>query len=63
MQDLHEGSLEAAADTLDKFGRHHHWFGPKPWRELDLVGRGEFLDIVAAVVSAYFEVSKTTPQT
>jgi len=54
MLPLDEKALEAAGDVLDKFGRHHGWFGhhAKPWCELDPIGRDEFLDIVAAIVSA-----------
>jgi hypothetical protein len=55
---LDESSLEAATDVLHKYGSHHHWFENKPWRELDPIGRDEFLDIVAGVISAYLEAAQ-----
>ena len=54
-QPLSDAGLEAAADELDKVGRHHHWW-PKsvpPWRDLDAIGKSEFLGIVQEVIYAY----------
>lgn len=55
-------ALEAAADKLDEIGAHHGWWKPitKSWRELDPIGREEFLDIAWLVVKAY--KTHETPQ-
>ncbi len=54
-QRLSDAGPEAAADELDKVGRHHHWW-PKntpPWRDLDPIGKSEVLGIVQEVIYAY----------
>lgn len=52
---LNEAALERAADKLDKIGRHHGWWSetiPK-WRDLDPIGKEEFLSLVDEIISAY----------
>lgn len=53
--DIDMKALECAADKLDEIGIHHGWWKPqsKSWRELDEIGREEFLDVVWAVVNSY----------
>jgi len=56
VEGLREKKLETAADRLYSIGLHHGWWGDnaKPsWRNLDLIGREEFLDVTAAVITAY----------
>lgn len=51
-----EHRLEAAADRLYAIGLHHGWWGAraKPsWRDLDPIGRDEFLNVTWAVIAAY----------
>jgi hypothetical protein len=61
MQGLHSAGVEAAADKLDQFGRHHHWWPASvgPWRELDSIGKTEFLGVVEEVVRAYLKASSS----
>ncbi len=47
-------SLERAADKLDRIGRHYGWW-PKTvpeWRNLDPIGKAEFLGLVDEIVTA-----------
>ena len=48
-------ALAAAADSLERRGNYHRWWGPEgsKWREADPIGREEFLAIVQGVVDAY----------
>lgn len=47
--------LVAAADKLEAVALQACWFGPtaKPWRELDPIGREEFLAVVESIVKAH----------
>jgi 3-dehydro-4-phosphotetronate decarboxylase len=59
-QPLSDAGLEAAADVLDKAGRHHHWWSAadtRSWRELDPIGQSEFLGIVQELIYAYLAKS------
>ena len=59
-QPLSDAGLEAAADVLDKIGRHHHWWSPndvRPWRQMDSIGQSEFLGIVQEMIYAYLAKS------
>ncbi len=50
-----EAGLEAAADMLYRIGLRHGWWGfaIPSWRDLDPIGKDEFLDVVAVTVRAY----------
>ena len=55
---VNDDGLEAAADVLNKAGLHHFWFkGPPDWRDLDPIGKSEFLSIVEQIVAAYLAKS------
>jgi hypothetical protein len=56
-QPLSDTGLEAAADVLDKVGRHHHWWRVSypSWREGDSISKSEFLGIVQELISAYID--------
>ncbi|HLM14804.1 MAG TPA: hypothetical protein VK362_20585 [Reyranella sp.] len=59
MDDLDSAGIEAAADKLDQFGRHHHWWPASlgPWRQLDPIAKSEFLGIVEQMIRAYLKTS------
>jgi hypothetical protein len=61
MHKLNDAGLEAAADILDKTGRHHGRWPKyiKPWKELDSIGTSEFLGIVEQIVAAYVNTPRT----
>jgi hypothetical protein len=52
---LDEGGIESAADSFWKEGSHHGWWSDtRPtWRDLDPIGKEEFLAIVERIVVAY----------
>jgi hypothetical protein len=58
-QPLSDAGLEAAADVVEKAGRHHHWWPDyiKPWRDSDSIGQSEFLGIVQEMIYAYIAKS------
>lgn len=47
--------LAAAADKLEAVALQAGWFPPttKPWREMDPIGRNEFLAVVESIVKAH----------
>lgn len=52
---IENAGLERAADKLDRIGRHYGWW-PKTvpeWRNLDPIGKEEFLGLVDEIVHAY----------
>lgn len=55
-------ALIKAADRLDHMGRSNGWWKGTPWRELDPIGRDEFLatvyDIVATYNTAYAQTER-----
>ena len=54
---LDERGVERAADELWKCGSHHAWW-PKSrasWRDLDPIGKEEFLTVAASIVLTYLE--------
>jgi hypothetical protein len=52
---LDERGLERAADELWKTGIHHGWWSKRwaSWRDLDPIGKEEFLAIADRIVVAY----------
>lgn len=59
MGELDSAGIEAAADKLDQFGRHHHWWPASlgPWRQLDSIAKSDFLGIVEQMIRAYLKTS------
>jgi len=55
-----EDALVLAADRLEAHGRHHGWWEETipHWRNLDPIGKEEFLDMVADIVGTY--IGETT---
>ncbi|MEM7361341.1 MAG: hypothetical protein AAF431_19815 [Pseudomonadota bacterium] len=56
---LNEAALHAAADKLEEIGKGYCWWpaSTKPWRELDPIGKNEFLGAVEEVVMAYLNLA------
>lgn len=59
-----EPGLAAAADALYEVGKHHGWFPAglgKTWRDMDVLGQLEFLEIVGSIIDAYKKSPKNAP--
>lgn len=58
-QRLNDVGIETAADVLDKAWRYAQGWPAdyKGWRELDPIGKSEFLGIVEQIVYAYLDKS------
>jgi hypothetical protein len=59
MGELDSAGIEAAADKLDQFGRHQHWWPASlgSWRQFDPIAKSEFLGIVEQMIRAYLKPS------
>ena len=59
---LDERGVERAADELWRTGSHHAWWPNKwaTWRDLDPIGKEEFLAVAASIVCAYLQFDANT---